>query len=50
MSDKEEKIRKEVKNKNILITGGAGSIGFALTKKLLNYPVKSIRVLDTNEY
>ncbi len=50
MLNKEKAIEKEIKNKNILITGGAGSIGFALTKKLLTYPVKSIRVLDTNEY
>ena len=43
-------IRKELKNKTILITGGAGSIGSALTKKLLEYPVKSIRILDINEH
>ena len=43
-------IRKELKNKTILITGGAGSIGSALAKKLLEYPVKSIRILDINEH
>jgi FlaA1/EpsC-like NDP-sugar epimerase len=34
-------IAKILKNKTILITGGAGSIGSALTKKILEYPVKS---------
>ena len=44
------KLKKELKNKIILITGGSGSIGSYLVKKLLEYPVKSIRVLDTDEY
>ena len=44
------KLKKELKNKIILITGGSGSIGSYLVKKLLEYPVKSIRVLDINEY
>jgi UDP-N-acetylglucosamine 4,6-dehydratase/5-epimerase len=43
-------IKKELKNKTILITGGAGSVGSALTKTILNYPVKSIRIFDINEY
>jgi len=36
-------------NKTILITGGAGSIGGALTKHLLEYHPKSVRVFDNNE-
>ena len=44
------KLEKELKDKTILITGGSGSVGSDLVKKLLKYPVKSIRVLDTNEY
>ena len=44
------KLEKELKDKTILITGGSGSIGSDLVKKLLKYPVKSIRVLDINEY
>lgn len=36
-------------NKTILITGGTGSLGQALTKKLLNFPVKAIRLLSRNE-
>jgi len=43
-------IKKELRNKIILITGGAGSIGSALTKELLKYPVKSIRVFDNDEH
>lgn len=37
------------KNKNVLITGGAGSIGSELVKKLLCTEVRTIRVLDNNE-
>ena len=43
-------LRRELKGKTILITGGAGSIGSHLTKKILEYPVKAIRVLDIDEY
>jgi len=37
------------KNKTILITGGTGSLGQALTKKLLTLPIKGIRLLSRNE-
>lgn len=52
MMDKKTKtnITKELKNKIIVITGGAGSIGSGLVKKILEFPVKSIRVLDIDEY
>ena len=43
-------LTKELKNKTILVTGGAGSIGSELVKKLLEYPIQSIRVLDIDEY
>jgi FlaA1/EpsC-like NDP-sugar epimerase len=43
-------ISKILKNKKILVSGGAGSIGTTLIKKLLKYPVDSIRVLDINEH
>jgi len=46
----ESKIKNELRNKTILITGGAGSIGSALTKKLINYPVKSVRIFDNDEH
>ena len=37
------------KNKRILITGGTGSLGQALTKKLLALDVSTIRILSRNE-
>jgi UDP-N-acetylglucosamine 4,6-dehydratase len=43
-------ITKELKNKTILVTGGAGSVGSVLIKKILEFPVKSIRVLDIDEH
>jgi len=43
-------ISKELKNKTILITGGAGSIGSLLVKKILEFPIKSVRVLDIDEH
>jgi FlaA1/EpsC-like NDP-sugar epimerase len=49
-SDFQTKLSKILKNKKILVSGGAGSIGFVLVKKLLEYPVHSIRVLDINEH
>lgn len=41
---------KELKNKSVLVTGGAGSIGSALVEELLKYPIHSVRVLDIDEY
>lgn len=43
-------LTKELKNKTILITGGAGSIGSAITKRILEFPVRTVRVLDNDEY
>ena len=42
-------MEQELKNKKILITGGAGSIGTALIKEFLKYNVDTIRVLDISE-
>lgn len=42
-------MRKMYRNKIILVTGGAGSIGKVLVKKILGYNPKAIRVLDINE-
>ena len=36
-------------DKIILVTGGAGSIGAAIVRKLIDCHVKTIRVLDNNE-
>ena len=38
------------KNKKILITGGTGSLGQALTKRLLSLDVDAIRIFSRNEY
>ena len=43
------KVSKLLKNKKILVSGGAGSIGSALIKKLLEYTVNQVRVLDIDE-
>ena len=37
------------KNKRILVTGGAGSIGHELVKKILDYDPFIVRVFDNNE-
>ena len=37
------------KNKIILVTGGTGSIGSAIVKKLLKFNCKTIRVLGSDE-
>ena len=44
------KVSKLLENKKILVSGGAGSIGSALIKKLLEYPVNQVRVLDIDEH
>ncbi len=46
----ENSLRKEFQNKTILISGGAGSIGSALSERIINYPIKSLRILDINEH
>jgi UDP-N-acetylglucosamine 4,6-dehydratase/5-epimerase len=40
----------EFKNKTILITGGAGSIGSVIATELLKYEPKAIRIYDNHEY
>ena len=43
------KIDNQFANKTILITGGTGSLGQALTRRLLKSKVKTIRILSRNE-
>ena len=42
-------INNQFANKTVLITGGTGSLGQALTKRLLNSKVKAIRIFSRNE-
>ena len=44
------KLKKLLKNKTVLVTGGAGSIGSEVTKNILSFPVKSVRDLDIDEH
>ncbi len=40
---------KKIKDKNILVIGGAGSIGFSYIKKILDYKPSRITIVDINE-
>lgn len=43
-------VYKILNNKNILVTGGGGSLGSSLVKKIVNGGVKKLIILDNNEY
>jgi FlaA1/EpsC-like NDP-sugar epimerase len=45
----DEKINQLFKNKNVAVTGGLGSIGFEIIRKLLGYEARSIVVVDNRE-
>jgi FlaA1/EpsC-like NDP-sugar epimerase len=38
------------RDKTILVTGGTGSIGSEIVRKLLEYPVRQVRILSRDEY
>lgn len=44
-----EVINSVLKGKDILITGGTGSLGRALTERLLKLPIKKIRIFSRDE-
>jgi FlaA1/EpsC-like NDP-sugar epimerase len=44
-----KELKSYYKGKSVLVTGGAGSIGSEIVKKLLEFDPKVIRVLDINE-
>jgi len=43
------KIKKKIDGKTVVITGGTGSLGQALTKRLLKTKVQTIRIFSRNE-
>ena len=47
---KENLTTKKIKNKKILVTGGAGSIGSILVDKLIKYKPKKIIIIDKDEF
>ena len=42
-------MKEALAGKNILITGGAGSVGNALTEEILKHGPKTIRIFDLSE-
>ena len=42
-------LRKNILGKNILVIGGAGTIGFSYIKQVLKYKPSKITVVDINE-
>ena len=42
-------LKKYYKDKNILVTGGCGSIGSEIVRRLSTFDVKAIRIFDNNE-
>lgn len=42
-------VEKLFRNKNVLVTGGAGSVGQALTQEILKYRPKAVRIFDIDE-
>lgn len=45
----DETINRLFKNKNVAVTGGLGSIGFEMIRKLLECEVRSVTILDNRE-
>jgi FlaA1/EpsC-like NDP-sugar epimerase len=44
-----ENLLSEIEGKNILVIGGAGTIGASYTKQILKFKPKKITIVDTNE-
>lgn len=49
IEDYSEQISEKVRNKSVLVIGGAGSIGSSFIKAILPYEPKSLVVVDINE-
>jgi len=46
----DNELKKYFKGKVVLVTGGTGSIGSEIVRKLLEYPVDNIRIFSRDEY
>lgn len=46
----EDKYTRFFKDKVVLVTGGTGSIGSEIVRKLIKYPVKQIRIFSRDEH
>jgi len=49
ISIKNSKISRELKDKVIMVTGGAGSIGSEIVRQIVNYDYKSLIIIDQAE-
>ena len=49
MKNRNQNLSREFRGKNILITGGTGSIGLGIVKQLTKYRPKEIRILSNDE-
>jgi FlaA1/EpsC-like NDP-sugar epimerase len=49
ISNNQVLLKKSILNKNILVIGGAGTIGFSYIKQVLKYKPSKITVVDINE-
>ena len=49
MRNTNQDLSREFNGKNILITGGTGSIGMGLVKQLVKHKPKEIRILSNDE-
>ena len=49
MENRNQNLSREFSGKNILITGGTGSIGLGIVKQLTKYRPKEIRILSNDE-
>jgi FlaA1/EpsC-like NDP-sugar epimerase len=49
LTDLSDRVARCVRDKTVLITGGAGTIGAALAARLLQYDLRALRLLDHDE-
>ena len=49
LSEYKDVLLNKIKNKTVLVIGGAGTIGSAFTKEILNFLPSKIVIVDTNE-